>query len=558
MILQKGIKKNTSHKKEFLGAHPIIQFFIEKLRIKEIISSCIVQDLRLSVPIENSLCVLIHNILTSPSPMYELSDWLSPLDSESLGLPEKHGDLINDYRMGNALDSFYNGKNKDVFFRLSLRAIKQFELSCDGIHQDTTSITMSGKYEDWSAKEVLTYGHNKDHRPDLKQVVLGMSVTSDGSIPLVHKVYNGNQTDDTLHVENYENLMKLLKNTDFIYTADSKLATETNLAKISSYEGRFISILPATWKEVSEFKKTVREKDVKWKLLLTRKNNRKPNSVIDRYQIARGEFKTSQGYCILWIKSSEKKINDEKTRERNILKCLEELTELQLKINKRNLKTKENINKTVSAILKKRNCLKIISIERNSKRKYKKNYSGKGRPKTIKESTLTWTNMHSISFQENLEEIKIAKRYDGVFPLVTNIVDDMTPKQILEKYKYQPFLEKRHSQLKTWQCLTPVLFKKDIRVIAYIHMSVMALMVSSLIERSLRIAMHKNNITDLPMYPDDKKCEYPTLYGIVRLFRNVERYEINISGEKIYFPAKINKIQKKVLSLLEIPDSSYQ
>jgi len=41
------------------------------------------------------------------------------------------------------------------------------------------------KYPGWSAQERLTHGHNKDHRPDLKQLVLGLSVTADGVFPLL-------------------------------------------------------------------------------------------------------------------------------------------------------------------------------------------------------------------------------------------------------------------------------------------------------------------------------------------------------------------------------------
>ena len=66
MIEQKGIKNKTILKKEFLGAHPIIEVFIDKLKIREIISSLIKQDERLAIPVEKTLCVLIHNILTSP------------------------------------------------------------------------------------------------------------------------------------------------------------------------------------------------------------------------------------------------------------------------------------------------------------------------------------------------------------------------------------------------------------------------------------------------------------------------------------------------------------
>ncbi len=558
MFTQKGIKKHSLLKKEFIGANPIIHFFIEKLRVKEIISSCIKQDDRLSIPIEKTLSVLIHNILTSPSPMYEIADWIRPISESSLGLAKNEGELVNDYRIGRSLDMFSEGKHKDVFFRLSLRAIKVFKLDCSQIHQDTTSITLSGQYKDWKADQLLTFGKNKDHRPDLKQLVLGMSVTSDGSVPLVHKVYDGNQTDDTLHVDNHQRLIELLKKIDFIYTADSKLSTNSNLKKITSCGGKFVSVMPATWKEDNLFRKKIVANEIKWKHLLSRKNNRHPDSKNDRYYLATGKHETTQGYSLLWIKSSQKMEQDKKTRERNIQRAIEELSGLIPKLNKRKLKSKKNIKEAILKIIMKRNCKKFIDFKIKNEKIYKKHFLKKGRPTPGEKATLTWMQEFSISFNKNQEQISQTELSDGIFPLITNIYPDYSAKKILEIYKYQPFLEKRHSQLKTWQVITPILFKKGIRVVAYIHIHVIALMISALIERTLRLAMLKNSIESLPIYPDDKKCEYQTTYGIVRLFRDVEKYEVKNKDEVMYFPASLSKLQKQILKLLSVPESLYQ
>ena len=177
------------------------------------------------------LAILIHNILTTPNALYEMEDWLKPLDAEKLGLRPEESQLIQDDRVGRALARFYDSRHKDVFFRLALRAIKIFDLDCSQIHHDTTTVTFCGKYGGWSATELLTHGHNKDHRPDLKQLVLGLNVTADGAVPISHRIYAGNQTDDRLHPANHKALQKLLQRTDFIYVADCKLATEENLQK---------------------------------------------------------------------------------------------------------------------------------------------------------------------------------------------------------------------------------------------------------------------------------------------------------------------------------------
>lgn len=33
----------------------------------------------------------------------------------------------------------------------------------------------------------ITFGHNKDHRPDLRQLVWILTVTADGAVPLAHR-----------------------------------------------------------------------------------------------------------------------------------------------------------------------------------------------------------------------------------------------------------------------------------------------------------------------------------------------------------------------------------
>ena len=52
---------------------------------------------------------------------------------------------------------------------------------------------------------------------------------------------------------------------------------------------------------------------------------------------------------------------------------------------------------------------------------------------------------------------------DGLFPLMTND-EGLTLKEALGKYKYQPFVEKRHEQLKTVFGVAPVWLKNVERV----------------------------------------------------------------------------------------------
>mgnify|MGYP001156094333 CR=1 FL=1 len=99
--------------------------------------------------------------------------------------------------------------------------------------------------------------------------------------------------------------------------------------------------------------------------------------------------------------------------------------------------------------------------------------------------------------------------------------------------------------------------QKDERVVAYLHMHVMALMVAALIERTLRRAMRQKKIASIPIYPESRPCPAPTIFDVVRLFRNVERYEVKAGDDTIVFPAELTDAQKQVLELLEVPVADY-
>jgi len=559
MQIQRGVKKNSSHTKFVLGAHPIIEHFIDRLQIREIISTYVRTDKRMRLDDDKVLTLLIHNILTTPNALYEMEDWLKPLDAEKVGLRPNETVFIQDDKIGRALARFYDSRHKDVFFRLALRAIKIFKLDCSRIHHDTTTVTFAGKYGAWNATELLAYGKNKDHRPDLRQLVLGLNVTADGAVPIAHRIYRGNQTDDRLHPANHKALQKLLQRVDFIYVADSKLATEMNLQKISVWHGLFVSVMPRTWKEDELFRNKVRRGKIKWKHILSRKNNRKPDSKRDRYYVAQGDYETSHGYRLHWIRSTQKAEQDVETRNRRIYRALEELRKIEPKLNTYNLKQRKQIVGRIDDILKNAQCKTLIKYELHATREYRRTYQKKGRPTKESAKTLTWKNVYSISFGVDKDAVKKEEKADGVFPLITNLDTKTHPaKKVLEIYKFQPFLEKRHSQIKTYQEIAPVYLKNAKRVVAFLHMHVMALMVGALVERQLRLAMQQKGISSLPIYPEKRPCRSPTIFDVVRLFRNVERYEVTAGDETIIFPAELTKPQKEVLTLLEVPIAGYQ
>src|SRR4029077_16215649 len=121
------------------------------------------------------------------------------------------------------------------------------------------TVTLSGAYADQGPAEQshrpprITFGYNKDHRPDLKQLLYSITITADGAVPVHCKTYDGNTTDDAVHIDTWDFLRKIIGHVDFLYVADSKLCTRENMGHIAAGNGRFLTVMPRTRAEDAWF-----------------------------------------------------------------------------------------------------------------------------------------------------------------------------------------------------------------------------------------------------------------------------------------------------------------
>jgi transposase len=105
---------------------------------------------------------------------------------------------LNDYRLGHILDALFAANLNSIFSAVALKALEVYAIPTPWLHQDTTTIALYGAYEDEPQKPGAprpAYGHSKDGRDDLKQVLLSLGVSGDGGLPLRIGVRDGNRSD---------------------------------------------------------------------------------------------------------------------------------------------------------------------------------------------------------------------------------------------------------------------------------------------------------------------------------------------------------------------------
>jgi len=120
-------------------------------------------------------------------------------------------------------------------------------------------------------------------------------------------------------------------------------------------------------------------------------------------------------------------------------------------------------------------------------------------------------------------------------------------------------IEKRFGQIKTVHEIAPVFLKDEGRIEALFTLYFLALLVQSLIERELRLAMAREGIEELPLYPEQRQCARPTTEQILRLFSLAERHRLVQDGRTVQvFEAELTALQQQVLELLGVSKQAFQ
>jgi len=501
-----------------------------------------------------SLCILTANIICDNKPLYKVQEWLSKY-SDGFGGEDIIPSLFNDDRLARSLSALFQTDRHSLMTQLSSNAIAVHKLMTDEIHNDSTTVTFIGKYDTPDPQAVkLKHGHNKDFRPDCKQIVFGLNITSDGHVPLSYKLFDGNTTDDVTHIPNWNALRTLLEKEDFIYVADCKLCSQENLNHIALNGGFFITIIPKGRKEVKQFLKYLKKNSVEWKDAFEMGSSRKKGE-INVYKTFEPERK-KKGFRIIFVHSSSKQKDDEGRRRKRIDKAIVQLEELVPKLNAYHLKTKKEIKAAVDDICKP--VKELIDVKIITERKQIKVKVSPGRPSLTKSVYKNkWKFTHSIQWKLNEKALVEASKTDGIFPLTTNT--DLEAGEVLRKYKDQPFLEKRMYTKKTVLEVAPVFLKKEKRIEAMLFLYFVALMIVSLIERKIRMNMASENIEKLPILPQGMNSKKPTWNNIRYFFRNVHYSEIIRDGTCIQAMVKgLSVLHEHVNQLLEVPDSVYK
>ena len=551
-----------------IGALPIIHRLLERMRLREFLHRHLPpEDQRTKVPTPTVVLVLLSNLLVSREPMYGVAEWARNYAPQLFGLQEENLKHLHDDRVGRCLDRVFATLDSNLILDVVRHVVREFDVRLDELHNDSTTITFCGDHADAASEErrlgrtapAITWGHNKDHRPDLKQLLYILTVSDDGGIPVYFQAASGNTTDDQTHQATWQVLSELVGRVDFVYVADCKLATMENMTAIARRGGRFVTVLPATRKENTEFRQRLVDKPetIPWREVyhLTDEDGQ----LADAFRV--GDEQVSQeGFRLLWFHSHGKEATDGATRARQLQRAIGELTELRERLHGPRTRFRERgkVVAAVDAILDARGVRDFLHIDIAEQEEETFRQTKRGRPSATTQYTREVTTRFDVRWEIDGKQLDLAAQGDGVFPLITN-VRDWDAAEVLQAYKRQPVIEKRFSQLKTDFRVAPVYLQSVTRIVGLLAVYFFALMVQSLLERELRRAMESEGVESLPIYPEGRACAHPTARQVLDVFAPLSVHTLLVSDSlSRHFHSDITPLQRHLLKLLRTPTTAYR
>jgi transposase len=402
-------------------------------------------------------------------------------------------------------------------------------------------------------------GRSKDHRPDLKQLVFILTVTADGAVPVACRTSDGNTEDSTTHIATWNALVELLSRSDFLYVADSKLATRDNMAHIVKNHGRFVSVLPASRKEDAAFRRYLVDHEPTWTEALRRR--RRLDDPDDVYETTEAPWPSAEGYRVVWVRSSAKTERDAESRRTRIAAGIFaiDLLNQRLMSPKTRMKTMVAIEHEARQLLETEGAARWVTFEIEETTEVRHRQETRGRPGANTRYRKIATTKHRIRFSVNEDVVADDACSDGCWPLIT-CDRSLTARGVLEAYKHQPSLEHRHAQLKGDQLVAPMFLHDPARIEGLMRCHFIALMVQALIERDIRHAMAPAKLKELPLYPEGRGCSAPSAPRIFEIFTGLARQHLIGADDAVIqtFSPELTNLQQIVLDLLDVPKLSYR
>jgi len=427
--------------------------------------------------------------------------------------PKIEAKHLDDHALGEALDEIAEYGTSQLFGEIALEVGIEQQLLGKTAHLDSTSFSVEGEYADLGkggSGISVSHGFSKDHRPDLKQVMLALCTSGPSDLPIWIEPQSGNTSDK----KEFDRIIRRVRDfkaqlkdcPDFRWIGDSALYTKEGLLSQNDY--LWISRVPET---LSEAKKLVEEENskIEWS----------NDGLLDESGYKWAPFSSHYGgvrqrWLLIYSEQAFKR--EKKTFEKNLTKKSQALEKELWHLGNQVFGCETDVDKEINKLKKAYPLHKIeYSIEPILKN------ASRGRPTGKSEKV---QKGYSLKSSSKVDELAVQSKLNskGRFILATNDLDasSLPDSQILQEYKSQQGVERGFRFLKDpWFMVDSIFLKSPKRIEALMMVMALCLMIYNVAQFRIREKLRETNAT-IPNQLN-KPIQNPTLRWIFQIMEGI-------------------------------------
>ena len=483
-----------------------------------------------------------------------------------IGRQVKARDLTDD-RLATILDYLSVADRWGAFERaLNQSVLRVYDLQGRVVRVDTTTaaayVTPEGLFQ---------LGHSKDHRPDLPQVKVSMSVLDPLGLPLTTAVVAGQTADDPLYLPEIAKVRQITRTTGLTYVGDCKMAAMGTRAEIVAHQDYYLCPLSAKQMPDAELDRVL---DPVLRNALEPSAIRLPNAdgALDETDdpVAMGFVYTvdliapdQSGQSQTWqerrlvVRSLAFAASQEKSVRQRVARAVTESNAMdERKQGKPRVPDEAAAYQAVAAILAKHRVegLVTVTVTTDVHAHVKRRYGT--RPAT----TVRSERVRVGAAGEEATLAHTVRRLGWRVYATNHTAEVLSLTQGVAAYRSEYLIEQGFGRLKGRALsLRPLFLHDEQRVVALICLLSIALRVLVLLQFVVRRNLQQRSATLTGIYPGQpgRSTAQPTTEMLLLALRGVTLSRIKVDGKRISYLTPLKTVQRRILALMEVPLEIY-
>ena len=476
-----------------------------------------------------------------------------------------------DDRVGHLVEVIGREEEAAVCFQRQVgqNLIQAYGLPTETARYDTTSFSVyHAAPEAGQGQGLLRFGHSKDHRSDLVQFKQGLGSLDPAGVPLFTNTVAGQAADDPLYFPAWQEMVKTIGHTRFLYVADCKAAALATRAAIDHQQGLYLFPLPMTGETPDLLRQWVLKPPVaSAEIYLPDVTDKQGHPVLVGYgfSLERSmqcslEDATVHTWTERWLitQSLAHARRQQTALQEKLAKTSAELSHLKAQPEE----SLPEYQARAERILNQRQLEGLLTVTAVETTTTQKHYENRGRPGANSPYTLVEERHLHLDLQRQETAIEEQLRLAGWRIYVLNLpAARISLEQAMAYYRDEWLVEHGFHRFKKGSLpALPLFLRLDERIRGLMLLLMVALQALTLLEFVTRRQLMTNQETIAGLVPSNPrmKTDHPSAERILAQFEGVhlfiEETETQLNARVIEL---LTPVQQRLLALLGIPETVY-